>query len=264
MSLVFSAITPHPPIIVPTVAPEEINLVKKTVQAMKEMEGDMYVSQPDVIFIISPHSLITQEAFSLNLANEFKSNLSEVGFKEKELSYKCEIELLSKIKEEAVNHNMPVNIISQPILDHGACVPLYYLTQHLPNIKIIPISYSLLNFEKHVEFGNLLKKVAFESNKRVAIIASGDLSHRLTKDAPAGFSPQGKTFDELLVKYLEENKVKDILKMNLQLIDDAGECGFRSILIALGSVSNLNYKFKKLSYEGPFGVGYLAAEFALK
>ena len=41
---------------------------------------------------------------------------------------------------------------------------------------------------------------------------------------------------------------------------EAGECGLRSIVIMLGIVSTLDWKVKILSYEAPFGVGYLVAE----
>lgn len=261
MSLIFNAFVPHPPIIIPSVGKKNTDQVKTTIAALAELEGDLYVSQPDVIFIISPHSLITPEAFSINLANEFKSNLSEFNATEKEMTFKCDIELISEIKEHADQLEIPVNIINQPILDHGVCVPLYYLTQHLPKIKIVPISYSMLNLDKHMGFGLLLKKISSLSNKRIAIIASGDLSHRLTKDAPAGYSPDGETFDRLLLDLLEKNKFKEIPKINLQLIEEAGECGFRSLMILLGALSEINCCFKKLSYEKPFGVGYLVGEF---
>jgi hypothetical protein len=39
----------------------------------------------------------------------------------------------------------------------------------------------------------------------------------------------------------------------------AGECGYRSILVALGSVGNELPDHQVLSYEGPFGVGYMVA-----
>lgn len=260
MSLIFSAISPHPPIIIPSIGKEDAKKAEKTIAAMKELEGDLYVAQPDVIFIISPHSLMNKDAFSLNLANEFKSNLSEFNYAEKELSFNCEIELISKIKEAADKFSLPLNIISQPILDHGVCVPLYYLTQHLPKIKIVPISFSMLNVDLHYRFGEILKKVANQSNKRVAIIASGDLSHRLAADAPAGYAAEGAAFDHLLIDFLTKGKFADILKIDTNLIENAGECGYRSIAIALGAVANQNIKFKKLSYESPFGVGYLVAE----
>ena len=53
-----------------------------------------------------------------------------------------------------------------------------------------------------------------------------------------------------------------ILNMGEELVEEAGECGFRSIIILLGALSNLQqttYNLQLLSYEGPFGVGYLIA-----
>ncbi|MFH0819186.1 MAG: AmmeMemoRadiSam system protein B [Patescibacteria group bacterium] len=263
MSFIFSGLAPHPPILIPDIGKEETNKVSDTISAFHEMEGDLYVLQPEIIFIISPHSLITPEAFSLNLAIEFKSDFSKFGSNEKELTWKCDLELMSKIKERADLENVAVNTISQPILDHGVCVPLYFLTQHLPNVKIIPISFSLLDKNAHIKFGMLLQKVAGESNKRIAIIASGDLSHCLSESAPGGFNSNGQTFDHLLIQLLEQNKIDEIVKISPELIESAGECGYRSLLILLGALKKVDFKFKKLSYEGPFGVGYLVGEFVL-
>ena len=39
----------------------------------------------------------------------------------------------------------------------------------------------------------------------------------------------------------------------------AGECGYRSILVALGGVDENLRDHQVLSYEGPFGVGYMVA-----
>jgi len=49
--------------------------------------------------------------------------------------------------------------------------------------------------------------------------------------------------------------------MNEKLISDAGECGLKSIAILLGILEGIKYEPQILSYEGPFGVGYLTAEF---
>ena len=35
-------------------------------------------------------------------------------------------------------------------------------------------------------------------------------------------------------------------------------------MILLGAIKNMNYDFEVLSYEAPFGVGYLVGEFRLK
>jgi len=148
-------------------------------------------------------------------------------------------------------------------LDHGASVPLFYLTKHLKDIEIIPLSYCLLDYDKHFQFGQLLKKELVKSDKRVAIIASGDMSHVLTKDAPAGYSPKGAEFDAKLVSLLKRKDMRGILQLDHKLIEEAAECGLRSFLILLGIIEEYKYEVEVLSYEGPFGVGYLVANFKL-
>lgn len=263
MSLIFGAFVPHPPIILPTIGDSHLSEVEKTIAAMKELEGELYAMQPETIMIISPHSPIATSAFGLNLSPQFGSHLEDFGDFTTKLEFNCDTELISHIHEAADKKNLPVICYNQSALDHGVIVPLYYLTQHLPKIKIIPISFSMLDFSSHLAFGSLLRDVTLQTNKRIALIASGDLSHRLTEDAPAGYSPQGKTFDELIVRLLKEKKAEEILKINPELAEGAGECGFRSLLILLGALQNLEYKIYVHSYEGPFGVGYLVAQFEL-
>jgi aromatic ring-opening dioxygenase LigB subunit len=90
-------------------------------------------------------------------------------------------------------------------------------------------------------------------------VASGDLSHRLKPGAPAGFNPRGAEYDQLLVKLLRDGRVEDILDFDLRLVEEAGECGLRSFVIALGMLDGETFKTEIISYEGPFGVGYLVA-----
>jgi len=105
------------------------------------------------------------------------------------------------------------------------------------------------------------------ARNKVAFVASGDLSHRLTPDAPAGYSSSGAQFDKLLVGLLKKGDTQSILKLDPQLIEEAGECGFRSICVLLGVLearsteSGKSWQAEILSYEWPFGVGYLVANF---
>ena len=266
MSLVFTGVVPHPPLLIPDIGKDNAEKVKKTRQALEEMEGDLYVLQPDTIFIISPHSPISPEAFSLNLATKFESKFEEFGDPKTKCEVKCDIELISQIKEGAdySDTDLPVNIITQPQLDHGICVPLYFLTQHIADVKIVPVSYSMLDKDMHLKFGKLLRNIALESNKRIAIIASGDLSHSLSKESQYGMTPQGKTFDDIIVKSIKENKLDDIVNINPEVIEKSHQCGYRSLLVLIGALQGSNYDTKFYSYEAPFGVGYLVAQFPFK
>lgn len=267
MSIVFSAITPHPPILIPAIGKENLEQLKNTSQAYKKLEENLYARKVETIIIISPHGLIFPSSFAMNLSPEFNINFEDFGDLVTKLKLPGDIGLAYKIRE-SLETKAPLQLISEPNLDHGSGVPLYLLTQNLKNtsgqagpVKIIPIYYSGLGLEAHFKFGQLLKKELLVSKNRIGIIASGDLSHRLTKDAPAGYSRQGAKFDKKLIEHLKNKKTPDILKMNKKLISDAGECGLKSITILLGILEGMKYEPQILSYEAPFGVGYLTAEF---
>ncbi|MFA4831435.1 MAG: AmmeMemoRadiSam system protein B [Patescibacteria group bacterium] len=261
MSLVFSAIAPHPPILIPNIGKGEAAKVKKTQEALNLLEQDLYIAKPQIILIISPHGSFFADAFSVNAHTNFCSSFEQFGDFSTKNEWKGSPDLGAKIAHKAKDEKIPVQLISEEHLDHGACVPLHFLTTHLPDIKILPIGYSALDRKKHLRFGELLKEAVMESDKRIAVIASGDLSHALKTEAPCGFHKDGGIFDKKLIELLENNNIPGIIQMNDDLVDNAKECGFRSFLLLLGIIKNMNFVFKNHSYEAPFGVGYLVGNF---
>ena len=260
--LSFASICPHPPIIIPEIGKENLKVVKKTVEAMKVLNEKIKVVKPDTIIIVSPHGPVFPDAFTINLAPTYQGNFEAFGDFTNHFEFKGDLELAYKLRV-ALFQDFPLNVITQEELDHGTLVPLYYLTQQLKDFSILPMAYSLLDYQTHYNFGQRLREVILSSNKKIAFVASGDLSHRLTFDAPAGYSPQGRVFDNQLIKLIKKKAVKKILTLDKDLIEEAGECGFRSILILLGVLHEINYQPEILSYEGPFGVGYLVTNFRL-
>jgi AmmeMemoRadiSam system protein B len=256
--LVFSAIVPHPPILIPNVGKEHLAELDKTIRAFNILEDELNKAKPDTIIIISPHGELNIDAFNINTHQHYISRFEQFGDFSTENKFKADLQFINELKEENET-KLPVQLISDPQLDHGAGVPLYYLTRKDKSRRIVPISYSYLPYRKHIEFGETIKNAAYNLDKRYAIIASGDLSHRLAPDAPAGFSPKAKEFDKKLIQLLKKKNIEQILNMDPAIIEDAGECGLRSILILLGAIKNMNFEFEMLSYEAPFGVGYLVA-----
>jgi len=260
MPIVYSAIVPHPPLLIPAIGKENIETIKNTAEAYKKLEENLYVHRAETIVIISPHGLIMPNSFTMNLSPEFFIAFEEFGDLVTKAKLSGDIGLAYKIRE-SLETKAPLQLISEPNLDHGSGVPLWLLTQNLKQVKIIPIYYSGLNLEAHFKFGQLLKKELTQHKERIAVIASGDLSHRLTKEAPAGYSRQGAKFDKKLVELIKTKKTPDILRLDEKLINDAGECGLKSIVMLLGILDGIKYEPQILSYEGPFGVGYLVANF---
>lgn len=261
--LVFASICPHPPLLIPSVGRENLKQVKKTEGALRELEENFYAAKPDAIVIISPHSPMMSDFFTINTADNFEGDFQEFGDFATRLKFKSNISFAHHLKERLEDQNFPAVLSTIERLDHGILVPLYYLTKHTPNILITPLSFSLLDYKVHFDFGRIISDEIHKTNQRIAVIASGDLSHRLTEAAPAGYSPQGKIFDKKLVELLQKNQIEEILNLNPELIEEVGECGLRSIIILLGILNRKKFEPEILSYEGPFGVGYLVANFKI-
>ncbi|MDO8424751.1 MAG: class III extradiol dioxygenase subunit B-like domain-containing protein [bacterium] len=158
-------------------------------------------------------------------------------------------------------------IISSPHPDWGFKVPLYFLAkgfkgeieQHLTASQS-PVVY----FEEGKKVYQGIKNLEHEKGKRIALIASGDTSHRLAEEGPYGFHPQGPDFDEKLIDALRAKDIKTILRLG-EMYPEAAECGLRSFCFLLGilEASEIKWQPEVLSYEGPFGVGYLTVNFKL-
>jgi len=255
----FACITPHPPIIIPGIGrPEDLAMVPETVAAMQRLGEEISLIDPDVIVIISPHAPIEPYFFSINSAHSLEGSLADFGMNQA-VSFKNDSEIIDRIKYSTeMNTETFVHTHSSP-LDHGALVPLFYLAKNIRPL-LVHLSFSFLSLQAHYDYGEIIGRILKSESKKIAIIASGDLSHRLIPDAPAGYSPRGEEFDRTLIQMLSQKDIKGILNLKNDFIEEAGECGLRSIIMLLGMIKSKPYRFKKLSYECPFGVGYLTAK----
>lgn len=255
--IIFSAITPHPPIIIPGIGQrDDLQLVKNTIEAMEKLREGLEEAEPGTIVIISPHAPLDYSSFVINSDRYLQGDLANFGL-DKKFIFENNLELAKEINAKCANSGIPANFHKSP-LDHGALVPLYYLTKNIKP-KLIHLAFSLLDLETHYKYGKIIGEACRKSKEKVAMVASGDLSHRLTPAAPAGYSPRGEEFDRNLIELLSGGDGRSILNMDEELVEEAGECGLRSFVILLGALGG-KYNFHKLNYEGPFGVGYLTAE----
>jgi aromatic ring-opening dioxygenase LigB subunit len=156
-------------------------------------------------------------------------------------------------------------VITSPHPDWGFDVPLHFLAPDLKT-EVITRLTDLGTPQDHYDEGKKFYSARLRKiQSRVALIASGDLSHRLKTDGPYGFHEQGPAFDTSLVDGLKHRDIKAILGLD-ESYPEAGECGLRSFCFLLGilEAAEISWKAEILSYEGPFGVGYLVAGFMLK
>lgn len=259
MSIVFAAIAPHNPILIPGIGKENSKKLKNTLKAYEKIAAELKESNAEIIFIISPHGIIYGEAFCMNLNPEFSGSLDEFG--------NCEVsnwpgDVMSAYKiKEALEAKTQLQLISEKKLDYGATVPLKLLTKNLKDVKIIPFYHSGQTLAENFNFGKLVGKLLSANTKKIAVIASADLSHKVTKNAPGGYSPKGKKFDKKIVNLLENNKTEELINLTPEVIEEEKACGLKSIALLLGIINEVKFNNKLLSYEAPFGIGHMVMDY---
>lgn len=262
MSLNFAAISPHPPIIIPEIGKEDTNKVADTTIALRKLAHIFNEAEIETLIVISPHGLIYPDRFNISAMKKSFGAFSQFDAPEVTMEYDNDLDLVAKIIDEAAKSNIDVlpydNNGEFYELDHGVMVPLYYLRREQETgLKIIPISYSEKDRAAHFAFGQIIGEVARNYPGRIGILASGDLSHQLVQ------RPETKKFDEKLAEDIKNNAIENILYYDEEMVDNWAECGYRSILILLGALDKMKVTPEVLSYEGPFGVGYLVANYKL-
>jgi len=264
LAIVYGAIMPHPPVIIPAVGGSRVKEVSKTKKALEEVGKRLKTKDIDSVVIITPHGNVSQIAVPVYVNHIFEGNLSYFGADKPVFSFKGDPLLANEIIKEARKQNIEVSHIAETLLDHGVIVPMYYPMMASFKKPIVPIALAFLPYKELFNFGETIRAASDNLGKKVAVIASGDLSHRLTLDAPAGYNPEGKKFDEAIVKLAGANDAEGILNLDPNMIEAAGECGLRSIIMLMGALKGLDVTPEVLSYEGPFGVGYMVATFDVK
>ncbi len=265
--IVFGGVAPHPPILLPEVGGRESEKVAATFRAMEKFAARVADSGAEVIVIISPHGTVFRDGIALNGSNVLTGDL-RMFRADLEFEYNNDQDLVREIIAQAGRYGIVSIEMDDGLageygtstkLDHGVLVPMYFLDKAGINLPMVSVSMALLPFEELYTFGVAIKKAAAKQGKKVALVASGDMSHRLTAEAPAGYSPQGIVFDREIKDLLQSKNFGGIIEINQIMAGEAGECGLRTLIMMLGAMDGEEVEAEVLSYEGPFGVGYLVA-----
>ncbi|MBI2957219.1 MAG: AmmeMemoRadiSam system protein A [Chloroflexi bacterium] len=260
---VFGCIAPHPPLLVPGVGRGQESAVSSTSRAMHLLAEDLAKSAPDVIALVSPHGSGFSDAMGVFVGESASGDMTAWGDLTPGAVFENDRPLAAAILDECALTHVPARPIGNDryVLDHGAMVPLHFLAPRAGGLPLVPLTFSFLALDAHFAFGKAIARASEILDRRLALIASGDLSHRLIAGAPAGYDPMGKEFDRQLIEALRTMDTKAVLNLDPDLVERAGECGLRSVAVLLGALDGLAVKPRILSYEGPFGVGYLVAAF---
>lgn len=267
--LVYAGLFPHPPLLITGVGDEQKPEVQSTDQACRELAGRIAAREPELVVIITPHGPVFSDAYTVADWTPLKGGFTAFGSPES-MVWENDSAYVQALDQLAERVNLPLYAVDgrqlgkhrqSTELDHGAMIPLWYLEQAGWRGKIAVVRIGGLAPRQCWEIGRAL---TMATDKKLALIASGDMSHCLTDDAPSPYNPAGAKFDKLVTSALERGEFATVLAIPPDERQRAAECGWRPLITLLGSLSQWQVESQVLSYEGPFGVGYLVAGFDVR
>lgn len=265
--MIGGCIVPHPPLLVPDIGGRDLERVRSTREAMERLGTMVRDLEPEVLVMVSPHTPIFRDAFTVKAGERLEGSFAAFGCPHVRISKRNDLELAAALVEEARTLDLPLVALETSRggwldkgeeLDHGLLVPLYYLDQYLET-PIVSLSISGLDYRSHLQLGRVAREACHRLGRRAFFVASGDLSHRLIRGAPAGYHPKGAEFDRRIVEIARSGEFESLYELEEDLVEAAGECGLRSIHVLWGALKDGKLRNQVLSYEGPFGVGYLVS-----
>lgn len=259
MGIVAGIMVPHPPLIVPAVGRGGERGIAATVRAYEQAAEFAMSFEPEVLLFVSPHAVMYADYFHVSPGAGASGNFAQFGAPREAFEVSYDAEFVCALEDAAHDGGFPAGTLGErdKRLDHGVMVPLYFLSRAAGKLpKVVRVGLSGLPLAEHYKFGRLIAETAERLGRRAVVVASGDLSHKLKADGPYGFSPDGPVYDERIMDVMGRAAFGELFDFSEDFCESAAECGHRSFVIMAGALDGRAVRAGRLSYEGPFGVGY--------
>lgn len=262
---------PHPPLILPAVGRGQEQAIQATIDAYRQAAARMAALAPDTLVVTSPHAPLYRDAFYVSGADALEGDMARFQAPEERLRAQGSPGLAYAITEEAAEAGVGMAFDQAALgeLDHATYIPLWFASSLLDGAKVVQLGLSGQSFEAHRQLGCAIARACASRGCRAVLLASGDLSHKLSAEGPYGFAPEGPAFDEAVGRIFAHGDLEGLFGFDEAFCEAAAECGLRSFQIMAGALQEANrlqgadpadVTSELLSLEGPFGVGYAVAE----
>jgi len=266
MPVVCAFALPHPPLVVPEVGGGQERMVQSTVEAFGAAARRIAEAKPETVVVITPHNTAYADYIHLSPGESASGDFSQFGARHVKMDKAYDSALVSRIAEFAFEADVSAGTMGEKSasLDHGTMVPLYYLDKELSDYQVVRVSQSGLPYLTHYRLGQCIAQAADDLGRRIAVIGSGDLSHKLKDSGPYGYAKEGPRFDDALTDVLHDADFLKLMQFDEHFCNSAAECGLKSFIMMAGALDGKAVDVDFLSYEGPFGVGYAVCGYTVE
>lgn len=249
---------PHPPLIIPDVGGGEEKKIQKTIDAYKRASDLIGRLQPETIVLLSPHQIMYADYFHISPGKGGRGDFGQFRAGQTAMEVSYDTEFVRALCEAAAAASLPAGTLGEreKKLDHGTMVPLYFVNQCWTGYRLVRVGLSGLPLTAHYRLGQCIRAAAQSLGRSTVVIASGDLSHKLKEDGPYGYQEEGPAYDARIMDVMGRGDFGELFTFSEDFCEKAAECGHRSFTMLAGAFDKTCVEAERLSYEGPFGVGY--------
>ena len=232
MSLVFACIAPH----------GDIDLAPELRAAMEELGRRCAVATPEVVVVVTPHSVHVEGHFAVITAGKVGEWETDGELAAALLDAPLPILGVSYGGNDAATAEFP--------LDWGTGVPLDFVSA--PRVVVVAPARDR-PLEEHLRLGEAIAALP----GRVALVASADNGHAHDPDGPYGFDPAAAAYDGLLQEILASDRL-DFLPL-ADLVEPAKADSLWQLVVLQGALGK-SARAEVLAYAAPTYYGMLVAE----
>lgn len=208
-------------------------------KAFAVLRADLDAARPDVLIVVANDQFVNFffdniPTFFVTLADEVQGRFTRYRF-----NYRNDAELGRAILEAGVGAGLDLSFGEDIELQHTQMVPLHFLLPE-PDIPILPIFVNtwidpLPTPARCYALGDLIRQVADASPHRVAMLATGGLSH--FPGSPR-IGEIDTSFDEGLLRQMRDGAGPALAELTLEQLRQSGNSEFLNWMVTVGAVSD--------------------------
>lgn len=207
--------------------------------AFGTLRADLEAAKPDVLIVVANDQFVNFfwnniPTFFVTIADEVKGQFTRHKF-----HYRNHKELGKAIIRAGMAKGIDFSYGEHIELQHTQNVPLYFLLPE-PKIPILPVYVNTWvdpapTPRRCYEVGELIRGVADTVQERVAILATGGLSH--FPGSPR-IGEIDEKFDHRLLDVMRQGRGKSLMDYSVEDLLQAGDTEFLNWMVVIGAVSD--------------------------
>jgi aromatic ring-opening dioxygenase LigB subunit len=237
------SMAPHGSVSKPDLADQQ-KLRRDAEAAFAVLRADMEEAAPDVLIVVANDQFVNFfwnniPTFFVTLADEVKGRFTRHAF-----HYKNDKDLGREIVRAGMNAGIDLSFGEHVELQHTQLVPLYFILREA-KIPILPVFVNTWvdpapTPRRCYQLGRLIRSVADASRQRIAVLATGGLSHY---PGSPRIGQIDTDFDHKLLEILRAGKGRTLTECSIDELLEAGDTEFLNWMVVIGAIGDASASY---------------------